>query len=129
MKEGELTDLGALDRVRGVEAYPYLLARVTEAEHDSAGTRIGDGVLSGTGSIEVKVPLKPSRVPFFFPEKREFFLESSGLFDFGTPGRVQLFYSRRVGLDTAGAAVPIIAGARLPGPPRPGRIGLLATGN
>jgi hypothetical protein len=151
MNEGELTDLGALDRVRGVEAYPYLLARVTEAEHDSAGTRIGDGVLSGKGGIDVKVPVTPtitgdltantdfaqveadqqvinlSRFPFFFPEKREFFLESSGLFDFGTPERVQLFYSRRVGLDTAGAAVPIIAGARLTGRAGPWRIGLLDT--
>ena len=151
MNEGELTDLGALERVRGLEAYPYLLSRVTEAEHDSAGTRIGDAFLSGKGGIDVKVPVTPtitgdltantdfaqveadqqvinlSRFPFFFPEKREFFLESSGLFDFGTPGRVQLFYSRRVGLDTAGAAVPIIAGARVTGRAGPWRIGLLDT--
>src|SRR2546422_10097674 len=51
-----------------------------------------------------------SRFPFFFPEKREFFLESSGLFDFGTPSRVQVFYSRRLGLDTAGGAAPRVAG-------------------
>src|SRR2546425_11002721 len=63
--------------------------------------------------------------PFFFPEKREFFLESSGLFDFGTPSRVQVFYSRRIGLDTAGAAEPIIAGGRVIGRVGPGRPGLL----
>src|SRR5256886_11567280 len=34
-----------------------------------------------------------TRFPIFFPEKRQFFLESSGLLDLGTPGRVQLFYS------------------------------------
>ena len=151
MNEGELTELGTLDRVRGVEAYPYVLTRLTEAEHDSLGTRVGDGFLSGKGGIDVKVPVTPtvtadltantdfaqveadqqvinlSRFPFFFPEKREFFLESSGLFDFGTPGRVQVFYSRRVGLDTAGAAVPIIAGARVTGRAGPWRVGLLDT--
>ncbi len=45
-----------------------------------------------------------TRFPTFFPEKREFFLESSGLFDIGTAERVQLFYSRRLGLDSTGAA-------------------------
>src|SRR2546425_3267769 len=63
--------------------------------------------------------------PFFFPEKREFFLESSGLFDFGTPSRVLVFYSRRIGLDTAGAAVPIIAGGRVTGRVGSWRLGLL----
>jgi len=56
-----------------------------------------------------------TRFPFLFPEKREFFLESSGQLDLGTPGRVQLFYSRRVGLDTSGAPVPIFAGGRVYG--------------
>ena len=151
MNAGELTELGALDRVRNIEGYPYLLTRLTEAEHDSVGTRVGDGFLSGKGGLDVKVPVTPtvtadltantdfaqveadqqvinlSRFPFFFPEKREFFLESSGLFDFGTPGRVQVFYSRRVGLDTAGAAVPIIAGARVTGRAGSWRVGLLDT--
>src|SRR5438552_6217121 len=153
MNEGELTELGTLDRLRGVEAYPYVLTRLTEAEHDSLGTRVADGFVSGKAGIDVKVPVTPtvtadltantdfaqveadqqvinlSRFPFFFPEKREFFLESSGLFDFGTPGRVQVFYSRRVGLDTAGAAVPIIAGARITGRAGggPWRVGLLDT--
>src|SRR5213078_2862456 len=66
-----------------------------------------------------------TRFPFFFPEKREFFLESSGLFDVGTPGRVQLFYSRRIGLDTNGVPVPILGGARMYGKQGPWAIGLL----
>src|SRR5205814_1444402 len=64
-----------------------------------------------------------TRFPFFFPEKRQFFLESSGLFDFGTPGRTQVFYSRRVGLDSAGNPIPIVAGGRLYGRQGPWRIG------
>src|SRR5690242_8845831 len=70
---------------------------------------------------------KNSRFPTFFPEKREFFLESSGLFDIGTPGRAQLFYSRRIGLDSNGAPVPIVAGARVYGKQGSWAIGLLGT--
>src|SRR6185437_319874 len=66
-----------------------------------------------------------TRFPTFFPEKRQFFLESSGLFDLGTPERTQLFYSRRIGLDSTGAVIPIIGGARVYGKAGPWGIGLL----
>src|SRR5207247_3356648 len=66
-----------------------------------------------------------TRVPVCFPEKRQFFLASSGQLDLGTRGRVQLFYSRRIGLDTSGAPVPILAGGRLYGRLGPWRIGVL----
>ena len=59
-----------------------------------------------------------TRFSLFFPEKREFFLENQGLFNFGganaggdTP---LLFYSRRIGLNQ-GRAVPILAGGRVTG--------------
>jgi hypothetical protein len=149
LREGDLADLGTLGRTRGVEVYPYALARVIEPQHDSTGARTGSGFLSGTAGVDAKAAVSPTltadvtlntdfaqveadsqvinltRLPFFFPEKREFFLESSGLFDFGTPGRTQVFYSRRIGLDTSGAAVPIIAGGRLYGRLGPWRLGLL----
>ncbi len=79
-----------------------------------------------------------TRFPLFFPEKREFFLESKGYFDFGYtiegPGGPDVvpFFSRRIGLgdfDIAGETitgpVPILGGAKLAG--RLGRynIGLL----
>ncbi|MEI6739025.1 MAG: DUF5916 domain-containing protein [Gemmatimonadaceae bacterium] len=64
----------------------------------------------------------------FFPEKREFFLENSGIFyvgDAARNNRVQLaptpdedmllFFSRRIGLSPDGRAVPIPAGVRLTG--------------
>ena len=66
-----------------------------------------------------------TRFPTFFPEKREFFLESSGLFDFGTPERAQLFYSRRIGLDANGVPVPILGGARMYGKAGPWSLGVL----
>jgi hypothetical protein len=55
-----------------------------------------------------------TRYPLFFPEKRQFFLERSGTFDFRTGGSTRLFHSRRIGLDN-GEPVQIIGGARLVG--------------
>ena len=67
-----------------------------------------------------------TRFPLFFPEKRPFFLESSGLFAFGQEGRQQIFYSRRIGLAADGTPIPLVAGARLTGRAGRERIGLLA---
>jgi hypothetical protein len=63
-----------------------------------------------------------SRFSLFFPEKREFFLENAGLFNFGGAGNNWngssdtpiLFYSRRIGLDQGGE-VPVEGGGRLTG--------------
>ena len=50
-----------------------------------------------------------------FPEKRTFFLENAGQFAAGKPG-VDLFFSRRIGVDASTrAAVPILGGARMSG--------------
>jgi hypothetical protein len=83
-----------------------------------------------------------SRFSLFFPEKRDFFLENSGIFQFGGGGGgvgqvagaggagggggggggrqnaaqdMRLFFSRRIGLSDAGLAIPILAGTRLTG--------------
>ena len=72
----------------------------------------------------------------FFPEKREFFLENAGVFYFGDIPRNQrqtsrfrppeedllLFFSRRIGLTSEGAQVPLYGGLRLTG--RAGGFGL-----
>ncbi len=55
------------------------------------------------------------RFNLFFPEKRPFFLENAGFFGVGSPGEVDLFFSRKIGLDASGKRVPIIGGARLSG--------------
>ncbi|GMR14382.1 MAG: hypothetical protein BMS9Abin29_2635 [Gemmatimonadota bacterium] len=60
-----------------------------------------------------------TRFSLFFPEKRDFFLENSGIFEFGTgmgrgPPDYLMFFSRRVGIGSGGE-VPIIGGARLTG--------------
>ena len=56
-----------------------------------------------------------TRFPLFFPEKRPFFLENAGVFSAGTPQAVDLFFSRRIGINDSGQTVPIIGGGRLTG--------------
>ena len=68
-----------------------------------------------------------TRFSLFFPEKREFFLEGRGIFDFGRAagggggggfsggGAVPtIFFSRQIGLNR-GQAVPILGGGRITG--------------
>ena len=67
------------------------------------------------------------RFSLFFPEKRDFFLQDAGIFEFGnidTNGRP--FFSRRIGLSDDGEVIGIDAGGKLTG--RIGRfnIGMLA---
>jgi len=66
------------------------------------------------------------RFNLFFPEKRPFFLENAGLFSVGSPGEVDLFFSRRIGIGENGTQVPIIGGARLSGKVHNTSIGLLS---
>jgi len=70
-----------------------------------------------------------TRFETFFPEKRDFFLENAGIFDFGTRGSFEtppflMFFSRRIGI-LGVAEVPVLGGLRLSG--RAGRqtIGVL----
>jgi hypothetical protein len=70
-----------------------------------------------------------TRFSLFFPEKRDFFLENAGIFEFGSspPGTPFLkpFFSRRIGVSPLGTVVPIDWGARLTGRAGPWSIGLL----
>jgi hypothetical protein len=56
-----------------------------------------------------------TRFSLFFPEKREFFLEGRGNFDFTSGmGSPSMFFSRRIGLQQ-NRVVPILYGARVTG--------------
>ncbi|MEP7345126.1 MAG: DUF5916 domain-containing protein, partial [Gemmatimonadaceae bacterium] len=66
-----------------------------------------------------------TRFPLFFPEKRPFFLENAGTFSAGTPQAVELFFSRRIGIDGSGNPVPIVGGGRLTGRAGGTTVGLL----
>jgi hypothetical protein len=55
------------------------------------------------------------RFPLFFPERRRFFQEASGLFDFVGAHGTRLFHSRRIGLTPQLTPLRIFGGARLVG--------------
>jgi hypothetical protein len=113
---------------------PYLLAGVerdfvaaTSAERRSeAGADLKYGLTPSltldltynTDFAQVEVDEQRTnltRFPLFFPEKRPFFLENAGIFAAGTPQAVDLFFSRRIGIDTLGQPVPIHGGGRVTG--------------
>ncbi len=82
-----------------------------------------------------------TRFSLFFPEKRDFFLENSGVFQFGgagdrpgggggggrqnAPADPVFFFTRRIGLSDEGDAIPILGGTRLTGRQGAYSIGLL----
>ena len=66
------------------------------------------------------------RFNLFFPEKRAFFLENAGQFSVGSPGEVDLFFSRRIGIGDNGQVVPIKGGGRVSGKIGQTNIGILS---
>ena len=87
-------------------------------------------VLNLTGNTDfadTEVDLEPFNItPFkvFIPEKRQFFLENAGVFNFSLGDQDQLFFSRQIGIDPiTGNQVPINGGAKVTG-----RIGGLELG-
>jgi len=135
---GRLTGLSGLSPRRNIEFLPYLLPGVTQPETGSAdsvfdlGTDVKVGVTSNltadltvnTDFAQVEADLEQAnltRFSLFFPEKRQFFLEGAGLFDFGIPRTsfnapppLLLFYSRRIGIEGE-HAIPIFAGGKITG--------------
>ena len=67
------------------------------------------------------VQINLTRFSLFFPEKREFFLERAGLFDFGDAAETQIFFSRRIGITN-----DIAGGGRLTGQAGPVSVGALS---
>jgi hypothetical protein len=67
-----------------------------------------------------------TRFSLFFPEKRQFFLQDAGIFDFaGIPEFPRPYFSRRIGLSNQGEEIKILAGAKITGRAGPFNIGLL----
>lgn len=103
-----LGDIG-LETVK-VSVTPALTAELT-INTDFAQAEIDEAVVNLT------------RFPLFYPEKREFFLERAGIFEFGLGGRrggaaernLQMFFSRRIGLTADRRPVPVIAGGKVTG--------------
>jgi len=154
---GNLGGLPALTPGRNLQVKPYVLAsavRETGGGAFDAGADIGLDVKYGvTPALTLDVAVNPdfaqveadeqqvnlTQFSQFFPEKREVFLENSGIFYVGDAARnnrvtltptpdedLLLFHSRRVGLRADGTPIPILAGARLTGNAGGFNLGLLS---
>jgi hypothetical protein len=149
-RAGHLLGLRGLPRSRAnVEVRPFGLVGATRqpgpgGEGNDGTARAGaDLKWEASPGVVLDATLRPdfaqieaddetvnlTRFELFLPEKRDFFLENAGVFDFGTRGSFEtppflLFFSRRIGIfgDTE---APVLGGLRLSG--RAGRqtIGLL----
>jgi len=135
---GTLVGLNGIVPGRNLQVKPYLLGGGQKPGSAAPTNRVSDAGLdvkySVTSSLTLdltyntdfaqveadNVQVNLDRFSLFFPEKREFFLERSGLFAFGEAGETQVFFSRRVGLDN-----PIVGGGRLTGQVGRVSVGLL----
>ncbi|MCH7982145.1 MAG: carbohydrate binding family 9 domain-containing protein [Proteobacteria bacterium] len=66
------------------------------------------------------------RFSVFFPERRQFFLENASIFNASVTEWISPFFSRRIGLDESGGAIPLDGGLRLTSRSSKQQLGLLA---
>jgi hypothetical protein len=144
---GTVEGLAGIEPGNNFRIKPYALAsssrvagRSSDGDFD-AGFDVKYGITSGltwdftvnTDFSQVEADeqqINLTRFSLFFPEKRDFFLENSGIFQFGVGnagggggggGRQNpsqdmiLFFSRQIGLSADGSAIPILGGTRLTG--------------
>ena len=153
---GTLVGLDLPESGRNLEVKPYAISRVTtdrlrtppisgEFESDIGGDmkyaitpNLTADLTLNTDFAQVEIDeqqINLTRFSLFFPEKRDFFLEGRGIFDFARGGSgvssnfggndlPYLFYSRRIGLN-ANRIVPIDVGGRVTGKIGPYAIGLM----
>ncbi|MCI0435602.1 MAG: carbohydrate binding family 9 domain-containing protein, partial [Gemmatimonadetes bacterium] len=143
---GTLAGLPQAAGGRDLRIKPYAAARTIRETGGSRFTENGDagldlkyGIAEGLtldftlnpdfAQVEVdEQQVNLTQFSQFFPEKREFFLENSGVFYVGDAARnnrvfltptpdedLLLFFSRRIGLTPSGREIPILAGARITG--------------
>src|SRR6266436_2583048 len=146
---GELSGVEEIRRRRLREIKPYAYGEWREGTPRVGDNGFDAGARARIGIEVAKVGITPSltaeftvnpdfgqaeiddqivnltRFSVFFPEKRDFFLENSGIFLFGREGENQAFFTRRIGLTDNGAPVPIDYGVKLTGKIGPYNVGFL----
>jgi hypothetical protein len=140
-KAGSITGISEISQGAGLDVKPYGLlgysrdvtrADVSQGVRDGGFDvfyRLTPNLMStttiNTDFAETEVDARQvnlTRFPLFFPEKRAFFLEDSGIFDFAPSASQDYshsrdflpFFSRRIGL-VNGEEAPILAGTKLTG--------------
>jgi hypothetical protein len=135
-----------IERGTRLQIKPYSLVRAEETEVPPPADRDVEGqvgldvlkwgltsnltldLTANTDFAQVEADIEQvnlTRFSLFFPEKRDFFLENAGLFQFGSPQQADVFFSRRIGLSPAGEPIPILGGVRLTGRMGKTSLGLL----
>ncbi|MBI3567999.1 MAG: carbohydrate binding family 9 domain-containing protein [Gemmatimonadetes bacterium] len=143
---GDLEGVHPVDTPHDLRLKPYVLAKTVRdvgvTPYTSSGAAGVDLKTALGRSLTFDVTVNPdfaqveadeqqvnlTQFSQFFPEKREFFLENSGMFYVGDAARnnqvssvttpdedLLLFFSRRIGLTANGTPTPIPFGARLTG--------------
>jgi hypothetical protein len=154
---GNLTGLNSSSKVRDLRVRPYVAGETVREtgtaafdRHGNAGLDLKYGLTKG---LTLDVTINPdfaqseadeqqvnlSQFSQFFPEKRDFFLENSGMFYLGDTPRnrrialapsvdedLLLFFSRRMGLSDSGQRIGIDGGVRLTGQEGGFQVGALA---
>ncbi len=157
---GEVLGLEGLRQGRGVDLVPYIRSGYTD-DHtaiagSSAQTDTGlDLTWRPTPAMNVRLTthtdfaeteiddrqVNLTRFPLFFPEKRDFFLEDAGVFEFGPSssrygrggsgsrgGGLKPFYSRTIGRNAeTGSALSLLAGLKVTGRVGDWNVGVLET--
>ena len=130
---GRLTGLRGMSQGIGLEAVPYAVTNwrnvPEEADPTTYPSDVGldinynvtpslrAGVSVNTDFAEAEVDqrrLNLTRFPLRFPERRDFFLEGSGVFTFAPSNGAEPYFSRRIGL-LEGEQIPLNYAARLGG--------------
>ncbi len=134
---GRVTGLTGLSQGRGLDVKPYAVGNVSTAPGRgrvgtlTTGDYGGDIFYNVTPALRANVSINTdfaetevdsrqvnlTRFPLFFEERREFFLQGAGFYDFGREigNSVRPFFSRRIGLGAGGVPQPIDVGAKLTG--------------
>lgn len=138
---GRLTGLEGISQGVGIEVKPYTVGNWTgiPGSPQGSGTE-GDvgfdvaynitpslraGFTVNTDFAEVEVDQRRvnlTRFPLRFEERRDFFLEGSGVYSFAPSSSPSPYFSRRIGL-VGGEPVPLRYGARLGGQAGPFELG------
>ena len=145
-RAGTMTGLEGIQAGRNLTVKPFVLAadsRGRAVPDNAAGTRTDAGVdlkYGITPGLTMDLTYRTdfaqaeldqeqvnlTRFSLFFPERREFFIENSGVFQFGDQNErnyrmgaslrdFTLFHSRRIGLTPGGQPIPIVGGGRVTG--------------
>ena len=84
-------------------------------------------MLTDFAQVDLDDPLiNLNRFPLFLPERRPYFINGLDIFAFGSRGRSQPFFSRRIGLTQQGQEVPVLGGLKLYGRRGKWRYGVLS---